>query len=97
MDEVLQLAGVATLTLPPSLLHPLSNTKMPEEKVAGSSLFNHESSIQEQEMGRQTFIDDEAKFREAYAKNEGGKGQLKTSQVLSIFLSSHFDLLDLLM
>jgi transaldolase len=81
VEEVMQLAGVAALTLPPTLLHPLSHTNEPEDKVVDCSLFKPASKVQEQEMERKSFIDEEAKYREAFAKSDGGKGKVKTTQV----------------
>jgi transaldolase len=81
VEEVMQLAGVAALTLPPTLLHPLSHTNEPEDKVKDCSLFKHASKVEEQEMERKSFIDDETKYREAFAKSDGGKGKVKTTQV----------------
>jgi hypothetical protein len=77
----MKLAGVAALTLPPSLLHPLSETKKPEAELSALSLFNHASKVGEQEIERKSFVGEEARFREAYAKSDGGKGQVKTTQV----------------
>src|SRR5271154_3417239 len=70
VDEVMQLAGVAALTLPPTLLQALSATEEPEGQLAGLSLFKPKA-VQEEDMERKSFINDEAKFREAFAKSDG--------------------------
>ena len=80
----MQLAGVAALTIAPTLLHALSETEEPEAKVADRSLFNDSTKVEEQEMERRSFMNDEAKFREDYGKRESGKAQVKTKQVMSI-------------
>jgi transaldolase len=79
VDEVMQLAGVAALTLPPTLLGPLSDTQQPEAELADRSMFKQEGKIEEME--RKSFVDDEAGFREAFAKTDVGKGEVKTTQV----------------
>ncbi|ERF73134.1 hypothetical protein EPUS_09152 [Endocarpon pusillum Z07020] len=85
VDEVMQVAGVAALTLPPTLLHPLSEMTEPEAKVAALSLFNHNTKIEGQEMERRSFLDEEARFRETFAKRDGGKGRVKTTQAIDLF------------
>ena len=88
----MQLAGVAALTLPLTLLGPLSDNKQPETELVERSMFQTAAKDHRQEeMERQTFVDDEAGFREAFAKTDGGKGLLKTTQVYaSQLLSSSF-------
>ncbi len=77
----MQLAGVAALTIPPNLLHSLSGAEELETKLAECSIFNAKANVQEQKMERMSFMDDEDKFREAFSKRDGGKGELKTKQV----------------
>lgn len=84
----MQVAGVAALTLPPTLLRPLSEMTEPEAKVTALSLFNHKTKVEGQEMERRSFVDEEAQFREAFAKSDGGKGKVKTTQVPSFFYTS---------
>lgn len=96
VDEVMQVAGVAALTLPPTLLHPLSEMTEPEAKVAALSLFKHNTKMEGQEVERRSFLDEEAQFREALAKRDGGKGRVKTTQVPSGFITSPCDCMPLL-
>lgn len=78
----MQLAGVAALTLPPTLLSALSNMQESETTLVERSLFQRESKVAERETERRSFLK-EAEFRDAFSKSDGGKGQLKTKQVPS--------------
>ena len=80
----MQLAGVAAFTVAPALLQALSETSEPEAKVAALSIFRSGTVTTEQVTERETFINDEEKYREAFARRDGGKGQLKTRQVFNI-------------
>ena len=81
MDEAVKLAGVASLTVAPSLLHTLSRSEELESQLVDRSLFQDKATLEGQEVEHTTFIDNEAMFREAFAKSAGGKGQSKTAQV----------------
>lgn len=75
------LAGVAALTLPAPLLSGLRSTKEPEAKVAARSLFGQATHTEEQETEKKTFVEDEGRYREEFAKSYGGKGLRKTTEV----------------
>ena len=79
-DEPLKLAGVAAMTLPLHWLHALNDAKRPGAELPGLSLFADEMMAAEEEQ-RLSFIDDESKYRTAFAKVEGGKAERKTKQV----------------
>ncbi|KAK3172570.1 hypothetical protein OEA41_005894 [Lepraria neglecta] len=85
VDEAVKLAGVASLTIAPNLLHTLSKSEELESQLADRSLFQEKAMLEGQAVEHTTFIDDEAKFREAFAKSAGGKGQIKTAQAIEIF------------
>ncbi|KAL2043781.1 hypothetical protein N7G274_003300 [Stereocaulon virgatum] len=84
-DEAMRLAGVTSLTLAPALVHTLSKSEDSKKEVEALSLFKQGSESQGQASERLSLIDDEIKFRTAFAKSEGGKGQLKTMQAIDIF------------
>ncbi|MCJ1281404.1 hypothetical protein MMC26_000723 [Xylographa opegraphella] len=84
VDEIMQLAGVAAFTIAPSLLRALSETKELEKMVAERSLFNNKI-YSAQSMQRTSFMDDEEKYREAFANRDSGKGQVKTKQAIELF------------
>lgn len=90
VDEVLQLAGVAAFTIAPALLQALVETHKPEAEVAELSLFKDKTKFAEQGIERASFVDAEGKYREAFARRDGGKGQAKTRQVYdrSCFIQS---------
>jgi len=85
VDEVMQLAGVAAFTVAPALLEALSETDAPEAKVADLSLFKDKETVTKQMIERTSFVNDEEKYLEAFAKREGGKGQVKTRQAIDLF------------
>ncbi|MCJ1258511.1 hypothetical protein MMC24_006344 [Lignoscripta atroalba] len=85
VDEIMQLAGVSALTLTPTLLQALSDAHEPEAKVLDRSLFNKTPNVEERPVQRASFVNDESKFRTAFARSEGGKGQVKTKQAIDIF------------
>ena len=80
----MRLAGVTSLTLAPALVHTLSKSEDSKKDVEALSLFKQGTESQGQARERLSFIDDEIKFRKAFAKSEGGKGQLKITQVHTI-------------
>ena len=81
VDEAMTVAGVDSLTVAPALLHTLSKAEDSEETLAKRSLFNKKTTSQEQKGERISFIDDESKFKQAFAKSDIGKGQVKTQKV----------------
>lgn len=80
LDEVLQLAGVAAFTIPPDLLRELAATPYSEGEMYGKSLFNQKAA-DVKAMPKQSFIDDEAKYRLAFTRRSEGKGYAGTIQV----------------
>lgn len=82
VGEVMQLAGVAAVTLPPSLLEALHQTYLSKTIVSDNSLFTSKAAIESCPLEKETFIDDEAKFRKAFSLRDGGKGKVKTDEVL---------------
>jgi len=84
VEEILMLAGVSALTLPPPLLEDLQ-TADSDETLSELSLFATKIVQNEPELERFSFLDDEKKFREKFSKNEDGKGKLKTEQAIQLF------------
>ena len=84
VDEVMKLAGVAALTLPPTLLQALKETEDSTTRVADLSMFDGKIEIKTQVVEHSTFMDDEANFRAAFSKRDDGKAKVKTEQVRRI-------------
>lgn len=76
----MKLAGVASLTLPPSLLKDLRHTVDLEAEVAKLTMFQAPETLMEQS----TYINDETKFRDEMESCDDGKGHLKTEQVRNL-------------
>ena len=86
--EAKQLAGVDSMTVAPALLRMLSETEEPEADVTNSSIFEIETKASQQAIKVHSFVNDEKKYREAFAKSYGGKGAWKTQEVrTNIFLN----------
>lgn len=83
VEEVLAIAGVDSLTIAPALLRTLSEADELEETAKDMSLFGKEASTEAKQPKRLSFMNDEAKFREAFSKADGGQGVIKTKQVLT--------------
>ena len=81
LDEAKALAGVTSMTVAPDLLRTLAATDVVGNDVESLSLFREENRSREEKMKRMTYIEDEAGWREAYAKAYEGKGQWKTNEV----------------
>ena len=80
--EAKQLAGVDSMTIAPELLRILSKTEEPEVDITESSIFARETMISDhQTTERHSFVNDEKKYREAFARSYGGKGAWKTQEV----------------
>ena len=82
--EAKKLAGVASLTIAPALLHTLAETKEEEAEASRDSLFTNNPEKAEVENGYpkpQSFLNNEMAYREAFAKRYSGKGEAKTKQV----------------
>lgn len=88
-DEAKQLAGVDSMTIAPELLRTLSETHEAEIGITNSSIFEGEIKASGQKIGVHSFVNEERKYREAFAKRYDGKGEWKTQEVRpSIALSS---------
>ncbi|KAL9120198.1 MAG: hypothetical protein Q9187_003252 [Circinaria calcarea] len=81
VEEIMQLAGVAAFTIAPGYLQAMLERDEPEAKVAELSLFKDITKSTEQGIERTSFVNDEERYREAFASRDGGKGQVKTRQV----------------
>ena len=79
-EEVVQLVGVASITIPPPLLEDLSKLEEPASQLAERSLFVGEPRDKEF-MERVSFIDDEEKYRKALRKRGNGKAERNIAQV----------------
>ena len=79
-EEVVQLAGVASITIPPPILEDLSKLEEPVARLAERSLFVDEPEDKDS-MERVSFVDDEEKFRTAFSKRGNGKAESNTVQV----------------
>lgn len=91
--EAKKLAGVASLTIAPALLHTLAETQEEEGEASRDSLFANNPEKAEVENGYpkpQSFLNNEMAYREAFTKRYGGKGEAKTKQVSldTFFLST---------
>lgn len=84
--EAKELAGCASITLAPPLVRELAGTVEDFEKVERCSLFREGGAVGVV-CERQTFVNDEAGWRKAFAEREGGKGKWKTEQVRPIRLN----------
>jgi len=83
VDEAMRLAGIDSLTVAPDLLRTLSKTEESASNVAAMSVF--EQDAQAIQIERMSFVNDEVRFREAFAKSDDGKGPVKTAQAIAIF------------
>ena len=77
LDEILQLAGVAAITIPTGQLDELAATNRPWSEVERMSLFQ----VQGKPVEKASYVDDEEKFRAAFAAFSDGKGEMKTLDV----------------
>lgn len=85
VDEAMKLAGIQSLTIAPDLLRTLSDTTEPEKETSERSMFKKNTRAEGQALEYTSYVDDESKFRKSFARSEGGKGQVKTSQVRALF------------
>ena len=79
--EAKQLAGVDSMTIAPELLRTLSETHEAEIGIRHSSIFERKTKASGQTIEVQRFINEERKYREAFARSYGGKGEWKTQEV----------------
>lgn len=84
--EVLDLAGVAAMTIPGDMLRELRGAEGLVNELEARSLFNH-NSITDAQLELQTYINDEQKYRSDFARSAGGRGQMKTTQVREPLIS----------
>lgn len=83
IDEILQLAGVAAMTIPSGQLDELASTNRPESEVESLSLFR----VKGKAMEKMSYVNDEEKFRAAFGTFAGGRGEMKTKDVSSFGVS----------
>lgn len=81
VDEILQLAGVAAMTIAPGHLDELASTNRPESELEKLSLF----SVKEKAVEKVSYVDDEEGFRAAFKAFAGGKGEAKTMDGIECF------------
>ena len=82
IDEAKQLAGIASVTLAPDLLRELASTHELEDDLVKASIFKGDKkSWVGQDTGMTSYMDDETKYREAFAKSSHGKGEWRMKQV----------------
>ena len=77
IDEILQLAGVAAITIPTGQLDDLADQRRPPNEVEESSLFRQKSHCEEQT----TYENDEKRYRSDLAAYNEGKGAAKLADV----------------
>jgi transaldolase len=80
LDELLQLAGVAALTIVPDDLRALQSTQRSEAEVARMSLFSKQA-MRTENMSYPSYIDNEVKYRMDFDGAEEGRAQYKLGQV----------------
>ena len=86
VDQAIRLAGAHSMTFAPSLLQELSESQAAEIEIQEKSLFKKSAINGVPEPEPLTYIDDEAKWREAFSNSDHGKGTVKTMQVCSHLL-----------
>ena len=79
--EAKSLAGVASLTIAPDLLHTLAETQEEEVEASRGSIFAPEVDGNNRYPEPKSFLNNETAYREAFARSYGGKGEAKTQQV----------------
>ena len=79
-DQAIQLAGAQTMTVAPAVLKDLSQAQDQETKLASQSLYSKDIGNR-QKQDALTYLNDEAKWKEAFKRSNSGKGIWKTSQV----------------
>ena len=87
--EAKKLAGVDSMTIAPELLRTLSETHEAEIDITNSSIFERETKALGQKIEVHSFVNDERKYREAFARSYGGKGEWKTQEV-HLFIALNF-------
>ena len=95
VSEAKKLAGVSSVTVAPALLRTLAETQGDGAAAWRESLF-FKDPLEGKDAGagigdfsgphRQSFLDDEKGYREAFALRDAGKGEAKTKQVSLPFI-----------
>jgi len=83
-EEALMHAGVASITLPVDVLETLASSEDVESRSASYTVFQ-KLEDNSQNLDKMSYIDDEAGYREAFAKRDDGKGSERTKQAIDIF------------
>ena len=91
-DQAIRLAGAHTMTIAPAVLRELSEARGVESELTKQSLFANQANAG-QKQAVPDFLDDETRWKQAFAKSSAGKGEWKTAQVSSGLSLSNFDLL----
>lgn len=60
-------------------------TEEPEVDIRNASIFERQTIASEQRAEVQSFVNDEERYREAFARSYGGKGAWKTQDAIDIF------------
>ncbi|KAI9698121.1 MAG: hypothetical protein M1836_004123 [Candelina mexicana] len=84
LDELLQLAGVAALTIVPDDLRALQSTRRSQAEIVGMSMFSNKT-IRTEKMTYSSYLDEEAKYRMDFDAAEDGRAQYKLAQAITIF------------
>ncbi|KAL4936810.1 hypothetical protein BDV06DRAFT_216371 [Aspergillus oleicola] len=84
LDQVIQLAGVAALTVEPDDLRAMKSTHWNDSKVNKMSLFTTGSQI-DGRVDYGSYIDNEAKYRADFERADAGRAQRKITEAIGIF------------
>jgi transaldolase len=85
VEEAMQIAGVEALTIGQSLVQKLKDSPLDRSAVEKLSLFRKASSSPKLDIQRLDFIDNESRYRDAYARSRGGQGRVKTQRAIDLF------------
>ena len=85
VDQAMRLAGAQMMTIAPALLQELSETQAPDVEIEEKSIFNKPIKQQEGLSKPLPYIDDEVRWRNAFARSDGGKGSIKTRQACTAY------------
>lgn len=82
IQEAKTLAGVDSMTIAPDLLRTLAASEAVVDDIEHVSLFTGKRRVlDEEQLQRQLYVQNEKGWREAYARAYDGKGQWKTNEV----------------
>ncbi|KAL4957081.1 hypothetical protein BDW69DRAFT_191912 [Aspergillus filifer] len=84
LDQLIQLAGVDALTIEPQDLRALKSTNWDTEKATNMSLFSNKAKVNGG-VDYGSYTDNEAQYREDFARADGGRAQRKIVEAISIF------------